>query len=607
MRPKQKTIGFIICLLTAFIFFITVDPAHAADEAPMPPAQATLPSLPESDATSAVADTPQTNGQRALVNIPKDNVAPPTASDGVHTPSRKGMVFLGIPFRSGFIIQPQKEQYILEGTEANVDVKSTGINWNPLTTVKVYVTKWTLQSDGTWEKYEDPDPYTAKANGLNKHEAKIRFGPNGRENLPVGTYYFQMRTKYGLFTYYSQLAKVGVVSDETAATAIKITPESNVIFPDMDCDVIADLTPNESTSVVTWSDPNDQVTYEPTFGRNVVFNVSSDILKNYVNTDTENAGMPVTLIGTANGLSDDALIHVGGLKAQKIPIDYAQKDGLSWPVAGLETIYDNFYDEDSSEAAEIKKSAFKWTYYKKNSKGVYTETNFGKEVVNSSGTFTTPDELNTTKALHIPGTSSWLTDAKNATDAGDQYRVKLTITITIKTGLLTSQDIVIHSNQAQLDVTPAVGELNLVRVPNFTFLNVKPEMLYYGNHNIADIYKPSSTETSSDNLLEITDTRPVQSPWTLQARLTGLMSDDADILTGMNLKILGLAQDVLVPATDQWVTVADSATTTAGTFPMSALLYIDADPTNTADLTRNFYGTMVWSLTPTTPEAKALT
>lgn len=595
----KKIIGLIGCALTIMILFISPESTQAADDLPQP----ALPTL--TDGLSQSPDMPNVNDQSAAMALPEEDVAPPTTADGVQNPSRKGMIFLGIPFRTGFIIQPQKEQYILEGTEANVDVKSTGFNLNPLTPIKVYVTKWTLQSDGTWLKTSDPNAYNAKSNGLNKHEAKIRFGPNGRENLPVGTYYFQMQTKYSLFTYYSQLAKVVVVSDETAAQSIKITPESYVVFPDMDCGVIANLVPNESTSVVTW-DENSQVTYEPDFGRNVNFNVPNSTLNNYVNTDTENPGMPVTLKATANNLSDQAIVHVGGLKAQTIPLDYAQKDGLTWPISGLDMIYDNFYDADSSETTEIKKSSFKWNYYKKNNKGVYEEATFPKEVINSSGEFTTPEDLNNSKALMIPGTSSWLIDAKNATDNGDQFRVKLTITITIKTGSITSQNVVINSNQAQLDVTPAVGELSLMRVPNFTFTNVKPEMVYFGNHNIDDLYKPNSTENSLDNLLEIMDTRPVQSPWTLQAKMAELTNDQAQTLTGLNLKVLGLAQDVLVPDTDQWVTVADSQTTTAGTFPMSALLYLEANPNTSADLSQDFHGTMIWSLTPTTPEAQAL-
>lgn len=538
-------------------------------------------------------------------SMTEEDVAPPTSADGVRSKSRNGFIMLGIPFRTGFIIQPQAEQYILEGNEANVDVKSTGIDWNIFTSVKVYLTKWTLQPDGTYVKEADPTPYTAKGNGLNKNEATIRFGPNGRENLPVGTYFFQMSVRYTLLTYYTQLAKVVVVSDESAATSIKVTPESTVVFPDISYDVTANLNPTESTSVVTWDDTG-LPDYEPEFGRTVAFSVANDKISNQVNTDTEHPGIAVPLTGKANNLTDTATVYVGGLKAQSIPLDQAQKYGIGWSVAGLDKIYNNFYDPDSGEAATITKSAFKWTYFVKNSKGGYTENSFGKEVTNASGTFTVPNDLNDSKALQIPGSSSFITDAKTATDKGDPYYVKLTITISIKTGLISSKNIIINSNQAQLWVTPAVGELSLLQVPNFTFAEVNPQMVYYGNTTLDDTYKPSSIEDNATNLLEITDTRPGQQGWTLQAQLSQLSDSNNQLLSGLGVKLKGMANDILVPDTGQWTTVTDSTINQTGAFPMDAILYIDPNPNAQLNTEQTFHGTMTWSLTPVTPAAQAL-
>ncbi|MFD1671474.1 WxL domain-containing protein [Agrilactobacillus yilanensis] len=597
---KLKNYRFALMLglgvLSLLLIFIKTTPVQAIDEPAINTEEIT-----EAQQDSAISATIANDDL-----VREEEVSPPTTADGVKKPDRNGFVMLGIPFRTGFIIHPQAEQYILEGTEANVDTKTTGINWNFLTSIKIYVTKWTLQADGTWLKEADPDPYTAKGNGLNKHEAKIRFGPNGRENLPVGTYYFQMNVKYSLFTYYSKLAKVVVVSDESAAKEIKVVPENNVIFPDMDYDVTAVLNPSYSTSVVTWDEAGSIATFEPDFGRIVSFSVANDDISSTVNTDTEHAVIPVDLTGKANNLTDTATVYVGGLKAQKVALDRAQKYGLAWPVSGLEKIYDSFYDASDDETAEIKKSAFEWTYYAKNSKGVYKENSFGKEVINSSGTFDLPEDLNDSKALQIPGSSSFITNAKAATDSGDQYYVKLTITITIKTGIFTSKDIVISSNQAQLDVLPAVGDLILNQVPQFTFSEINPRTIYYGNLGIDDNYKPVSEENAAENLLEIADTRPNQQGWLLQAKLSTLSDTTGQNLSGLSLKLSGTANDVLIPDSSDWITVTDSNTDQTGTFPMSALLYIQENPHVDLSPENNFSGVLTWSLTPATPEVEAL-
>lgn len=67
---------------------------------------------------------------------------------GAHKPDRNGLYLL-FPLRTGILSQPQEEQYIVEGTAADLSIKTT--SWvNTWGTVKVKVNAWQEQADGSW-------------------------------------------------------------------------------------------------------------------------------------------------------------------------------------------------------------------------------------------------------------------------------------------------------------------------------------------------------------------------------------------------------------------------------------------------------------------------
>lgn len=471
----------------------------------------------EDSATEAEAATadPEKDTAAETEAEPKEALdeepAAPTTADGVNKVSRNASVILGLAMRNGFITQPQAEQYVVEGTEVNLDsqVIETGIlGSNP----KVGGFMWEYNQDTkAWVSSPIPAVSTT-SNGFmsSRYNAKFRYGDGNA--LQPGYYYFQFRfTKSLLWNtyYYSKLVKVVVLEGEVPATDLSITPESPVVFPSMDYEARANLNPTNSTSVVKWSS-NDPVAYEPETGRVTDFNVDKSVIASDINTSTENPGLPVTLAANANDLDADATVYVGGLKAKSLAIDQAQLYGMTWQVDGLDKITKEFFtaDEDEPTATAATSVKYSWKYYYINN-GKYVSGDF-PDSTNGSGTFTTPSELNTTKLLTIAPDSTFFTAAQIATAAKQNFYAQLTINFTYN-----KEKIEIKTNFAQIDVTGKIGNLTLEAVPTFTFVGVTAAQIYDGNLNTPDKQPVSKGDT--ENMLSIMDTRPNDQDWQLSA------------------------------------------------------------------------------------------
>lgn len=499
---------------------------------------------------------------------------PPTASDGVQ-PQSQNAFWLLIPWRDGFTMQPQAEQYIKVGTNANLNVQTAGSLAVLPTSANISMTQWTLQANNTWLKSTNPETFHSGTSLVGLHGTTI-----SKSGLAIGTYYFQMAVTYSGTTYYSQLAKVGVLDTDHPATGIAIEPSSSVVFANADYTVTANLTPSNSTSNVTWTGTN--VTYLPTTGRTVRFKTGEVA---GVNDSTTDPGLPLNLTGSANGLSASKPVYVGGLKAQTLSEDTARAQGITWKIDGLSALV-NQYQEDHTWT-------YKWVYY--DSTGAAKDFAAG-EATNTTGTLTNIGDLNTTKLLTIPANSTFITKAVTATKNNQPFSVKLVLT-TSNNG----NDLKIPTNQARLRVTPSTGKLVLKQVPTFDFGAVAASQIYQGNSS------QSTIQPTASQALEITDTR-VGKDWQLQAKM-GKMASGAQSLNQVALNLTGFPNTASKQLTDQstLLTLLTSDQTNAGVWTINARLQLGANPTVQLTNQTAFQSNITWALTSSSPTVPSLT
>lgn len=530
--------------------------------------------------------------------------AAPTSADGVKKASSKGMVFI-VALRNGFINQPQTEQYVVEGSEVNLDsqVIEMGIpilGSNPK--IEGYMWEYN-QTTKSWHRSETPTVKTT-ANGLisSRYNAKLRYVDGNA--LQPGYYYFQFRyTKSSLLgtNYYSKLVKVVVLEGEVPATDLSITPESPVVFPSMDYEAKANLTPSNSTSVVAWDD-NSQVDFEPNAGRSVDFNVNKSVIASNINTSTENPGLPITLAANTNGLNADTTVYVGGLKAKSIAIDQAELYGMTWSVSGLDKITKEFYesDVDEQDGLEAPPSAnYSWKYFYKNDKGKFVSADI-PGAINGSGQFTNPNELNTTQLLTIPPGAVFFNAASVATSMNDDFYAQLTITLNYKKNPIT-----ITTNLAQIEVRGRMGNLTLEAVPNFTFVGVTAAQIYNGN--LTTPGKQPVSQGDTENTLSIMDTRPNDQDWQLSAEMAPFADRDGQTFNNLGLRLNGLTDTgPVINADGTEYAVLNNTQHASGEFPVTANLLIGTNPTAQLQENLGFTSTITWNLTSSTPTSPAL-
>ncbi|MFD1671472.1 WxL domain-containing protein [Agrilactobacillus yilanensis] len=529
--------------------------------------------------------------------LPSDPESFPStrASDSAPTPTPAGFNILGFPLRYGFTSQPTSIQYAKKGKDVLLHATATGMNL--LTSVKFYVTRWSLNSNNEWKAYFDSNYYPAQSIGLNQHAVDVAYGPSGRAALPVGVHYFQIQVTYGYSTYYSQLAKVVVSPNDINTKDLTVFPENTAVFANISYEATANITPEAATSPVNWRTITG-LTFDPSIGRRTKFTPDSGLITKRVNRDTEHPGFPINLTANAENtdstISNTAQIYVGGLKAQDLPIAQAKKQGLTWPIYGLEKIQKEFF---SPEYEAVKSATYQWTCYRVGSNGVYAATPWPSDILNTSGNFNNGVEtLNQDQKLTIPGNSPFIIAAASATKAGRPFYVQLNLTLTLND----NKSITIPTNKAQLSIQPGTGALTLTQVPSFNFSNVPSSQIYQGNTTLDSSNKPKS-DNLDNSTLAVSDTRTDGDNWTLQAKLAPFTDQHQQGLNSVHLNLMGIpnAPVIDLPDQDQWLTIATSSQNKTGVFPMRSTLTLAANPEVNLFDEQIFGSTITWNLSTT--------
>lgn len=444
---------------------------------------------------------------------------------GAKEPSRAGLYFI-LPLRAGIVHQPPAEQYIRAGSGyADLAIRSTSYESFNFSPVEARVNGWVYDEDSqTWVKY------TLAKNKFNSNGAflgvSLKLNYNiAIENLPEGTYYFQIDTtlkRNGLFltsTYYSEFAKVIVLPENVATTDMDITaPE--VILGGVDYPVSVAVSPYDTTTPIIWdsqfhdSTISDKLLYFPEKGQESELQLDnnniSSTLENSINTSTENPGFPLDIITEANNvdapfIEERKQIFYGGLPA-KIS---ARNEDINWH---LDTTALKNLDTVSEE---VDSWSYEWEYFEHESntvrnftskQGVTYKANSIKDIIQIGS--------NENYFLKIPSESTFYQTAYEATKNGKPLSVRLKITAKSRSGLLGSlfpSTQVIYSNRAELKILD--NELTLVNVPSFNFGEIPINYIYEGSGD-NDI---SSLES---DVLEVSDTRiNNSSDWALNAQL----------------------------------------------------------------------------------------
>ncbi|MFC6316242.1 hypothetical protein ACFQHW_11760 [Lapidilactobacillus achengensis] len=587
------------------------------------------------------ADAESDEDEDDAEETPMPDPDPPAKGDGYKKPSSKGINVLLLPLRAGFLTQPQGEQYVVEAEDLKVDlsVQTTGIYQGLFGSVMVKINKWEWNragndGQGKWELQQ----LEVKPSGsvvTNKQSAKIVFGDNF-ESLSVGVYYFQMSVDYGALssTRYSKLAKVVVLESERPAKDIAVTAESNVVLPDLDYEAKANLTPADSTSVVSWDSPSGGVTFAPDKGRHTEFTVANSLIASAVNRSTTTPGLPFDLlrasvsVNSETGeslLSDTASLCVGGLRAKEVPVAFATNNAVQWSIDGLSKYVNEFFDgEDLEEEAAIAAdSTYEWKVSKADRKGKYSETKLGssyKNVVHSSGDFkgTTPLSLNDSQILTIPANDQLLQDAKSELERG--YPMYLRLQIEIKKGKNTYASSFTNNAEFRVIDGPTVeepGQLTLQQVPMFDFASLRPTTIYNGTNG--DPAQMPTATNMENRFLQVYDNRAntQRAAWQLSATLT----DFTSLETGSGQAVQSVQRPQLIlqglPTINGSAPIIDAAqplstiltgdgTGTGGLYQVGAQLALPENGDVQLYDKQQFQATIDWTLTTGTPVAAAL-
>ncbi|WP_347981448.1 WxL domain-containing protein [Lactococcus petauri] len=527
----------------------------------------------------SIEDKPQSEKATSVAGLSSD--ASYTDLPGAHEPDRNGLYLL-FPLRTGILSQPQEEQYIVEGTKADLSIKTT--SWvNTWGTVKVKVNAWQEQADGTWLNKGSIGEFSDRSGILGSTKQSIDISV---PTLKAGNYYFQLETKLNQVpilgfaaTYYSELAKVTVKDKPVAASGISIaTP--NVVFEKATYSAKAVTTPRDATGKITWNSSLKGINFLKTEGRSVEFDAGDQL--DEVNTDVQAPGIPFTIsagIRNDDGTTptDNKTIYLGGLAAKNV----AEDSGMSWELDGQGLADLN----KSVESAEVW--SYEWKYIEGKTSKAFSET---QGVKNYKGTVSDLTSLNDADhILSFAQDSAFMKTAREATENGKPFAVQVTFSTTIDTGDGKKETVTLSSNKAQLLVNKATGKLLLQQVPNFDFGKLPASYIYDGTKD---------REPTAQDHLEIVDSR-AKGGWRLSAKMSRFQSNNNHRLKfNSQLTMSTYPCEINLKDDDTDNYIVDSVSSEA--FDLTGQLLLQPDPLADLSAGETFSSTITWNLVSTT-------
>lgn len=526
-------------------------------------------------------DKPQSEKATSVASLSSD--ASYTDLPGAHEPDRNGLYLL-FPLRTGILSQPQEEQYIVEGTTADLSIKTT--SWvTSLGKVKVKVNAWQEQDDGSWLNMGSIGEFSDRSGILGSTKQSINIPVT---NLQAGNYYFQLETRLNTLpiigsisamTYYSQLAKVTVKDKPVAASGISITTP-NVVFEKATYSAKAVTTPRDATGKITWNSSLKGINFLKTEGRSVEFDAGDQLEE--VNTDVQAPGIPFTIsagIRNDDGTTptDNKTIYLGGLAAKNV----AEDSGMSWELDGQGLADLN----KSVESAEVW--SYEWKYIEGKTSKAFSET---QGVKNYKGTVSDLTSLNDTDhILSFAQDSAFMKTAREATENGKPFAVQVTFSTTIDTGDGKKETVTLSSNKAQLLVNKATGKLLLQQVPNFDFGKLPASYIYDGTKD---------REPTAQDHLEIVDSR-AKGGWRLSAKMSRFQSNNNHRLKfNSQLTMSTYPFEINLKDDDIDNYIVDSVSSEA--FDLTGQLLLQPDPLADLSAGETFSSTITWNLVSTT-------
>lgn len=526
-------------------------------------------------------DKPQSEKATSVASLSSD--ASYTDLPGAHEPDRNGLYLL-FPLRTGILSQPQEEQYIVEGTTADLSIKTT--SWvTSLGKVKVKVNAWQEQDDGSWLNMGSIGEFSDRSGILGSIKQSIDIPVT---NLQAGNYYFQLETRLNTLpiigsisamTYYSQLAKVTVKDKPVAASGISITTP-NVVFEKATYSAKAVTTPRDATGKITWNSSLKGINFLKTEGRSVEFDAGDQL--DEVNTDVQAPGIPFTIsagIRNDDGTTptDNKTIYLGGLAAKNV----AEDSGMSWELDGQGLADLN----KSVESAEVW--SYEWKYIEGKTSKAFSET---QGVKNYKGTVSDLTSLNDTDhILSFAQDSAFMKTAREATENGKPFAVQVTFSTTIDTGDGKKETVTLSSNKAQLLVNKATGKLLLQQVPNFDFGKLPASYIYDGTKD---------REPTAQDHLEIVDSR-AKGGWRLSAKMSRFQSNNNHRLKfNSQLTMSTYPFEINLKDDDIDNYIVDSVSSEA--FDLTGQLLLQPDPLADLSAGETFSSTITWNLVSTT-------
>lgn len=531
--------------------------------------------------------------EKSIEDKPQSEKASPTASlssdasytelPGAHEPDRNGLYLL-FPLRTGILSQPQEEQYIVEGTSADLSIKTT--SWViSLGKVKVKVNAWQEQDDGSWLNMGSIGEFSDRSGILGSTKQSIDIPVT---KLQAGNYYFQLETRLNTLpiigsisamTYYSQLAKVTVKDKPVAASGISITTP-NVVFEKATYSAKAVTTPRDATGKITWNSSLKGINFLKTEGRSIEFDAGDQL--DEVNTDVQAPGIPFTMsagIRNDDGTTptDNKTVYLGGLAAKNV----AEDSGMSWELDGQGLADLN----KSVESAEVW--SYEWKYIEGKTSKAFSET---QGVKNYKGTVSDLTSLNDADhILSFAQDSAFMKTAREATENGKPFAVQVTFSTTIDTGDGKKETVTLSSNKAQLLVNKATGKLLLQQVPNFDFGKLPASYIYDGTKD---------REPTAQDHLEIVDSR-AKGGWRLSAKMSRFQSNNNHRLkfnSQLTMSTYPFEINLKDDDTDNYI--VDSVSSEA--FDLTGQLLLQPDPLADLSAGETFSSTITWNLVSTT-------
>ena len=490
-----------------------------------------------------------------------------------NTPSRAGwsfnLIFTWV-ITNGITSQPADANFV-EGTSAKINFASTydkkvwPVDINDVTGVTTQIYR-----NGAWSAYSAAPTIAKKAPTAN---ITMDLG----SNLPVGTYYFQFTVNYngGIRNAYSERIKVTIVPAPEDAVSIRPVPHRSVIFWGESTDIDANLLPENSTSVVTWTPPAANMgSLAVTTGLVTRFAstlIDANATDERLNNDN---GLPATIGATATNtvrpgtVNGSTQVIVGGLVKQ----DAIAGRSFSYTPAAL----------DGITFPQGMTPSYQWTVYDANRQKI------------------------TTSAVLSNPSFSWASVTKPS--VSDHYYLQLNIILKGSGNTITWR-----SNMAPLTVT--TPQSRLIAVPNLRFLNYVNGA--FRTPTIADFYQAGGVTlrysasaaqigngTYDGNNTGFLAVQTVGQNWNLSVQASGFTHQLSGLSLPTNPTLTlavplanGGSQVVSVPTGDAAAPVtvlANQTTNYSGNLNSATTLQV---PQTSFMLTGNYQSNLTWTLT----------